>query len=72
MSVEALPEEEPLVSARGRPRGLGLEPIPRIRPRVPRSVSRSSAADWIAAGRDHWNLTIQGFVPAEYDANARV
>lgn len=37
-----------------------------------RPLSQSSAADWVAAGTDHWNLTIQGFIPAEYDACARV
>jgi hypothetical protein len=37
-----------------------------------RPLSRSSAADWVAAGTDHWDLRVQGFVPAEYDAYARV
>ncbi|MFB2582364.1 hypothetical protein ACEXQD_14035 [Herbiconiux sp. P15] len=37
-----------------------------------RPLSQSSSADWVAAGTDHWNLTIQGFVPAVYDAYARV
>lgn len=37
-----------------------------------RPLSQSSSADWVAAGTNHWNLTIQGFVPAEYDAYARV
>ncbi|MFB2554890.1 hypothetical protein [Herbiconiux liangxiaofengii] len=37
-----------------------------------RPLSQSSAADWVAAGTNHWNLTIQGFVPAEYDAYTRV
>jgi hypothetical protein len=35
-------------------------------------LSQSSAADWVAAGTNHWNLTIQGFVPATYEAHARV
>lgn len=35
-------------------------------------VTRSSAAEWVAAGTDHWKLTIDGFVPIEYEAYARV
>jgi hypothetical protein len=35
-------------------------------------LTKSSAADWVAAGTDHWKLTIEGFVPARYDAYARV
>ncbi|TAJ46499.1 MAG: hypothetical protein EPO52_15935 [Herbiconiux sp.] len=35
-------------------------------------LSHSSAADWVAGGTDHWKLTIEGLVPARYDAYARV
>jgi hypothetical protein len=35
-------------------------------------LAQSSAADWVAAGTDHWKLTIEGFVPAKYEAYARV
>jgi hypothetical protein len=37
-----------------------------------RPLSQSPAADWVAADTDHWKLTIEGFVPAEYEAYARV
>ncbi|SDZ26275.1 hypothetical protein [Herbiconiux ginsengi] len=37
-----------------------------------RPLTKSSAAEWVAAGTDHWKLTIEGFVPAEYEAYARV
>ncbi|MGD8167536.1 hypothetical protein ACEXOS_009980 [Herbiconiux sp. P16] len=37
-----------------------------------RPLPQSSAADWVAAGTDHWKLTIEGFVPERYEAYARV
>ena len=37
-----------------------------------RPLAQSSAADWVAAGTDHWKLTVKGFVPAQYEAFARV
>jgi hypothetical protein len=35
-------------------------------------LMHSPAADWVVAGTDHWKLTIEGFVPAPYEAYARV